>query len=124
MIHVFMYFAISYSTGACRNYLMPGHGKQIISLLLFSLMLKPIILINRRPIVHQQPGHCPGRPRSAGTYVHTYIYICMVIPYRTAKFKSANIFEMAISGRTAKFNSRQYFWLYGMIKQTAWGLLC
>ena len=54
-------------TGACRNYLMPGHVKQIISLLLFSLMLKPI-LINQRPTAHQQPGHCHGRPRSAGTY--------------------------------------------------------
>ena len=37
----------------------------------------------------------------------------MVIPYRTAKFKSANIFAMAILGPTTKFNSRQYFWLYG-----------
>ena len=37
----------------------------------------------------------------------------MAIPYRTAKFKSANIFAMAIWGPTAKFNSRQYFRLYG-----------
>ena len=41
-------------------------------------------------------------------------YIHMAIPYRTTKFKSANIFTMAIWGPTAKFNSRQYFWLYGM----------
>jgi hypothetical protein len=31
----------------------------------------------------------------------------------TANFKSANIFAMAILDQTAKFNSRQYFWLYG-----------
>ena len=32
----------------------------------------------------------------------------VVIPYGTAKFKSANNFAMAILGPTAKFNSRQY----------------
>ena len=32
---------------------------------------------------------------------------------QTAKFKSANILEIAILGSTAKFNSHQYFWLYG-----------
>ena len=37
----------------------------------------------------------------------------MAIPYRTAKFKSANIFAMAILGPTTKFNSCQYFRLYG-----------
>ena len=42
-------------------------------------------------------------------------YICMAIPYRTAKFKSANILSIAILGSTAKFNARQYFWLYGML---------
>ena len=36
----------------------------------------------------------------------------MAIPYPTAKFKSANISAMAIWDPTAKFNSRQYFWLY------------
>ena len=36
----------------------------------------------------------------------------MVIPYRTAKFKSANTFVMAIWDPTAKFNSCQYFQLY------------
>ena len=41
--------------------------------------------------------------------------IRMAIPYRTAKFKSANIFAMAIWGPTAKFNSHQYFQLYGSI---------
>ena len=39
----------------------------------------------------------------------------MAIPYQTAKFKSGNIFAMAIWGPTAKFNSRQYFRLYGII---------
>ena len=37
----------------------------------------------------------------------------MVILYQTAKFKSANIFAVAIWGPTTKFNSRQYFRLYG-----------
>ena len=41
-------------------------------------------------------------------------YIRMAIPYRTAKFKSANILPIAILGSTAKFNSRQYFRLYGI----------
>ena len=39
----------------------------------------------------------------------------MAIPYRTAKFKSANILAIAILGSTAKFNARQYFRLYGSI---------
>ena len=38
----------------------------------------------------------------------------MVIPYQTVKFKSVNIFTMAIYGPTAKFNSCQYFQLYGI----------
>ena len=42
-------------------------------------------------------------------------YIHVAIPYRTAKFKSANIFAIAIWGPTAKFNSRQYFRLYGSL---------
>ena len=37
----------------------------------------------------------------------------MVILYQTAKFKSANIFAVVIWGPTAKFNSHQYFRLYG-----------
>ena len=37
----------------------------------------------------------------------------MAIPYRTAKFKSANILLIAIWGSTAKFNAHQYFRLYG-----------
>ena len=41
-------------------------------------------------------------------------YIHMAILYRTAKFKSANILAVAILGSTTKFNSRQYFQLYGM----------
>ena len=39
----------------------------------------------------------------------------MAIPYRTAKLKSANAFAMAIWDPTAKFNSRQYFRLYGKL---------
>ena len=46
-------------------------------------------------------------------FLLTYI-IHMAIPYRTAKFKSANILPIAILGSTSKFNSRQYFWLYGI----------
>ena len=42
----------------------------------------------------------------------------MAIPYRTAKFESANTFAMAIWDPTAKFNSRQYFRLYGMCMVT------
>ena len=41
--------------------------------------------------------------------------IRMAIPYRTAKFKSATILAIVILGSTAKFNSRQYFRLYGII---------
>ena len=37
----------------------------------------------------------------------------MAILYRTAKFKSANILAIAILSSTARFNSRQYFRLYG-----------
>ena len=44
------------------------------------------------------------------SYLH--IYIIMAIPYRTAKFKSANILAIVILGSTAKFNSCQYFQLY------------
>ena len=40
-------------------------------------------------------------------------YIRMAIPYRTAKYKSANILEIVILGSTTKSNSRQYFRLYG-----------
>ena len=36
----------------------------------------------------------------------------MVIPYQTAKFKSASNSDF---GSTTKLNSRQYFQLYGMI---------
>ena len=43
----------------------------------------------------------------------------MAIPYRTAKFtmscKSANILAIAILGSIAKFNSHQYFRLYGIL---------
>ncbi|MCG8620484.1 MAG: hypothetical protein MJE68_00610 [Proteobacteria bacterium] len=43
------------------------------------------------------------------------VYICVAIPYQTARFKSANILAIAILGSTAKFSSRQYFWLYGIL---------
>ena len=42
-------------------------------------------------------------------------YVCMAIPYQTAKLKSANIIVMPVWEQTAKFNSRQYFWLYGTL---------
>ena len=51
----------------------------------------------------------------------------MAIPYRTAIFKSANVLAIAILGSTAKFNSHQYFQLYGInllapaIVLVAWG---
>ena len=45
------------------------------------------------------------------SYLH--IIIRMAIPYRTAKFKFANILATAILGSITKFNSRQYFRLYG-----------
>ena len=47
----------------------------------------------------------------------------MVIPYRTTKFKCANIFIMAIKDPTAKFNSRQYFQLYGIIAMQAYNFV-
>ena len=48
-------------------------------------------------------------------FLFTYnIIICMAIPYQTGKFiKFANILAVAILGSTAKFNSHQYFRLYG-----------
>ena len=46
------------------------------------------------------------------SYSHNYVR--MVIPYQTSKFKSTNIFAIAILGPTAKFNSCQYFQLYGI----------
>ena len=50
------------------------------------------------------------------SYSHIYYYTnIMVIPCRTAKFKSANILAIAILGSTSKFNYHQYFWLYGII---------
>ena len=45
-------------------------------------------------------------------FLLTYMYTCMAILYRTAKFKSTNILAIAILGSTTKFNSRQYFRLY------------
>ena len=47
-------------------------------------------------------------------------YIRVVIPYRTAKLKSANTFAMAIWDPTAKFNSHQYFRLYGIQFVALW----
>ena len=50
-------------------------------------------------------------------------YMRMVIPYWTAKFKSANIFTMVIWDPTAKFNSRQYFQLYSTSPIAAYWVL-
>ena len=47
-------------------------------------------------------------------FLLAYIHVRMAIPYRTAKFKSASILPIAILGSTVKFNSHQYFRLYGM----------
>ena len=41
--------------------------------------------------------------------------MCMAIPYLTAKLKSANAFAMVIWDPTTKFNSCQYFQLYGIM---------
>ena len=43
------------------------------------------------------------------------VHVCMVIPYHTAKFKSTNSVKNVVWGKTAKFNDRQYFRLYGKI---------
>ena len=48
-----------------------------------------------------------------------FVYVRMAIPYQTDKFKSANIFVIAIWGQTTKFNSHQYFWLYGILRTLA-----
>ena len=48
-------------------------------------------------------------------FLLAYMYICMAILYWIAQFKSTNIFAIAILGSSAKFNSHQYFRLYGMI---------
>ena len=52
-------------------------------------------------------------------FLLAYNYTYGAIPYQTAKFKSANIFSMAILGPTAKFNSRQYFRLYSKLNSTS-----
>ena len=44
------------------------------------------------------------------------LYIHMAITYWTTKFKSTNILAIGILGSTAKFNSRQYFQLYCMLR--------
>ena len=49
-------------------------------------------------------------------YVCTHI-ICSV-GGSTAKFKSANIIIWAAQDQNAKFNDRQYFWLYGRLSFT------
>ena len=46
------------------------------------------------------------------SYLHIYIWQSRTEP---PNFKSANILVIAILGSTAKFNSRQYFQLYGII---------
>ena len=47
--------------------------------------------------------------KSAKIYT-AYMYVYMAILFQTAKFKSSNT---QFGGQTAKFNDRQYFWLYG-----------
>ena len=47
------------------------------------------------------------------SYLHIII-IHMTIPYLTTKFKSTNTVAIVILSTTAKFNSRQYFQLYGI----------
>ena len=47
-------------------------------------------------------------------------YICTAILYWTTKFKSASIFAVAILSPTARFNSHQYFWLYGITCLLIW----
>ena len=44
------------------------------------------------------------------------VHVHMAIPYHTAKFKSTNSVKNVIWGKTAKFNDRQYFRLYGTCK--------
>ena len=44
-----------------------------------------------------------------------YMYICMAIPYRTAKSKSANVHAKVIWDPNVKFNSQQFFRLYGSV---------
>ena len=39
----------------------------------------------------------------------------MTILYHTAKFNSNNGVKNVVLGQTAKFNDRQYFWLYGIL---------
>ena len=53
------------------------------------------------------------------SYSHIYVW-----QSRIAKFKSANILAIVIFGSTAKFNSRQYFRLYGSYNEQLLGRLC
>ena len=46
---------------------------------------------------------------------YSHIIIRMAIPYQTTKFKSAIILAIVILGLTAKFNSCQYFQVYGIM---------
>ena len=52
--------------------------------------------------------------RFAPTTAKLHVYICMTILYRTATFESTNIFACTDSGQSAKSNSQQIFWLYGI----------
>ena len=88
-----------------------GHEKNITLILGKSVKISLCIILYSRKIW-----------RFGGLYYNHQIkirqhfllaYIHMAIPYRTAKFKSANILPIAILGSTAKFNSRQCFRLYG-----------
>ena len=49
-----------------------------------------------------------------GGDLNLYAYTCTTIPYRTAKFTSANISISAALDQTTTFKDRQYFWLYSI----------
>ena len=56
--------------------------------------------------------------RPTAKYFSVCMYIIMVIPYHTTKFKSANGVKKSFGAKPpnlmiAKFNDRQYFRLYG-----------
>ena len=112
------------------NYTYPNHiTSHIFQSLLLYTYLNHFMLSCTYPNHKQWYTHTPYIPYSrkiwqfGGLYYNRQIkirqnfllaYIRMAIPYRTAKFKSANILLIAIWGSTAKFNARQYFRLYGI----------
>ena len=76
---------------------------------------------------------CNCQIKSRQYFMLAYNIIRMAILYWITKFKSANIFAMVIWGSTAKFNSHQYFQLYGIhmhinvccdVTIKKWGFYC